>query len=124
MEANREEQRWSFVLEYYTGHGTRTELCERYGISRVGGRPGPLPPERVVDDRAPADSTGEPAADWAARAGSPRAYAPPKPPECPAHVEVRRVNAAGAFRFLSNAFAGERMALEAIGDGLWSILYY
>ena len=52
------------------------------------------------------------------------------PPEYPAHLEVRRVSAAGTFRlkakqpFLSNALADEYIGLEEVGDGIWSIVYY
>jgi transposase InsO family protein len=51
-------------------------------------------------------------------------------PEYPAHLEVRRVSAAGTFRlkakqpFLSNALADEHIGLEQVGDGLWNIVYY
>lgn len=51
-------------------------------------------------------------------------------PEYPAHLEVRRVSAAGTFRlhakqpFLSNALADEFIGLEEVGDGLWNIVYY
>ena len=51
-------------------------------------------------------------------------------PEYPAHLEVRRVSAAGTIRlkarqpFLSNALADEHIGLEQVGDGLWNIVYY
>ncbi len=51
-------------------------------------------------------------------------------PDYPAHLEVRRVSAAGTFRlkakqpFLSNALADEHIGLEEVGDGLWNIVYY
>ena len=51
-------------------------------------------------------------------------------PEYPEHMEVRRVSNAGCFRlhrrqpFLSNALAGEDIALEEVNDGLWNIVYY
>ena len=51
-------------------------------------------------------------------------------PEYPAHLEVRRVSAAGTFRlrakqpFLSNALADQYIGLEEVGDGLWNIVYY
>jgi transposase InsO family protein len=62
---------------------------------------------------------------------SPRPY-PERiaPPEYPAHLEVRRVSAAGTFRlkarqpFLSNALADEYIGLEEVGDGPWNIVYY
>jgi transposase InsO family protein len=51
-------------------------------------------------------------------------------PAYPAHLEVRRVSAAGTFRlkarqpFLSNALAHEYIGLEEVGDDLWNIVYY
>ena len=62
---------------------------------------------------------------------SPRPYPERiQPPAYPAHLEVRRVSAAGTFRlkarqpFLSNALANEYIGLEEVGDGLWNIVYY
>ena len=52
------------------------------------------------------------------------------PPEYPDHLEVRRVSTAGCFRlhhkqpFLTHALADQYVGLEAVGDGLWNILYY
>jgi putative transposase len=46
------------------------------------------------------------------------------------HVEVRRISSGGAFRFkkkqlfLSAALAGEDVAFEETGDGIWSITFY
>jgi transposase InsO family protein len=62
---------------------------------------------------------------------SPRPY-PERiaPPEYPDHLEVRRVSTAGCFRlhhkqpFLTHALADQYVGLEAVGDGLWNILYY
>ncbi|MGH2611369.1 MAG: integrase core domain-containing protein, partial [Tepidiformaceae bacterium] len=62
---------------------------------------------------------------------SPRPY-PERiaPPEYPGHLEVRRVSSAGTFRlnakqpFLSHALTDHYIGLEAIGDGLWNIVYY
>jgi transposase InsO family protein len=62
---------------------------------------------------------------------SPRPY-PERiaPPEYPDHLEVRRVSTAGTFRlhaaqpFLSHALTDQYVGLEAIGDGLWNIIYY
>lgn len=51
-------------------------------------------------------------------------------PEYPAHLEIRRVSTAGTFRllsrqpFLSHALSGEDIGLEAVGDGIWNIVYY
>lgn len=51
-------------------------------------------------------------------------------PEYPSHLEVRRVSHAGCFRlkskqrFLSNALRDQYIGLEAVGDGLWNIVYY
>jgi putative transposase len=62
---------------------------------------------------------------------SPRSY--PEciaPPEYPDHLEVRRVSTAGCFRlhhkqpFLTHALADQYVGLEAVGDGLWNIVYY
>jgi len=62
---------------------------------------------------------------------SPRTYPERiQPPAYPAHLEVRRVSAAGTFRlkakqpFLSNALANEYIGLEEVDDGLWNIVYY
>jgi transposase InsO family protein len=62
---------------------------------------------------------------------SPRLYPERiQPPAYPAHLEVRRVSAAGTFRlkarqpFLSNALANEYIGLEEVDDGLWNIVYY
>ena len=52
------------------------------------------------------------------------------PPEYPDHLEVRRVSTAGCFRlhhkqpFLTHALADQYVGLEAVGDGLWNIVYY
>ena len=62
---------------------------------------------------------------------SPRPY-PERiaPPEYPGHLEVRRVSTAGCFRlhhkqpFLTHALADQYVGLEAVGDGLWNIVYY
>ena len=51
-------------------------------------------------------------------------------PDYPSHMEIRRVSTAGTFRlqsrqpFLSHALAGEDIALEEVGDGIWNIVYY
>jgi len=53
-----------------------------------------------------------------------------RPPEYPAHMEVRRVSHAGCFRlkarqpFLSNALSDEHIGLEEVADGIWNIVYY
>lgn len=69
-----------------------------------------------------------PAARWEP---SPRPY--PRritPPEYPAHMEIRRVSSAGAFRlhsiqlFLSQALHDQDIGLEEVADGLWNIVYY
>jgi transposase InsO family protein len=78
-------------------------------------------PHEALEGARPADR-------WAP---SPRPY-PERiaPPEYPNHLEVRRVSTAGTFRlkakqpFLSQALADQYVGLEAIGDGLWNILYY
>lgn len=50
-------------------------------------------------------------------------------PEYPAHMEVRRVASNGSFKFnsrlvfLSTTLDGERVALEEIDDGIWSIYF-
>ena len=62
---------------------------------------------------------------------SPRPY-PERiaPPEYPGHLEVRRVSTASCFRlhhkqpFLTHALADQYVGLEAVGDGLWNIVYY
>ena len=51
-------------------------------------------------------------------------------PKYPDHLEVRRVSTAGCFRlhhkqpFLTHALADQYVGLEAIGDGLWNIVYF
>jgi len=51
-------------------------------------------------------------------------------PDYPSHVEIRRISSGGAFRFkkkqlfLSAALAGEDVAFEETGDGIWSIAFY
>jgi putative transposase len=51
-------------------------------------------------------------------------------PQYPDHLEVRRVSTAGCFRlhhkqpFLTHALADQYVGLEAVGDGLWNIVYY
>ena len=40
-----------------------------------------------------------------------------KPPEYPAHFEVRQ-------RFFSQALAGQYIGLEEVDDGIWSSVYY
>jgi len=50
-------------------------------------------------------------------------------PEYPGHFEVRRVYRGGEFKlhsrtqFLSGALAGELIGLEAVDDGVWSVLF-
>jgi transposase InsO family protein len=78
-------------------------------------------PHEALDGARPADR-------WEP---SPRPY-PERiaPPEYPDHLEVRRVSTAGTFRlhaaqpFLSHALSDQYVGLEAIGDGLWNIVYY
>lgn len=61
---------------------------------------------------------------------SPRPY-PPRPPavEYPLHLHVRRVSSSGTIKFhdrrwfLGEALAGERIALEAVDDQVWSLQF-
>lgn len=60
--------------------------------------------------------------------GAPRGY-PARGPviDYPLHLEVRRVSSSGAIKFLNRrwfvgeALAGERVALEPVDEGLWSL---
>lgn len=51
-------------------------------------------------------------------------------PEYPAHFDVRRIRASGAFRFrgrepfVSHVLADTDIGLEEIADGIWNIVYY
>jgi putative transposase len=62
--------------------------------------------------------------------GSPRAY-PEKEPtiEYPSHFEVRLVSTQGYFKFanrrvfIGESLAGERIGLEAVDEGIWSIQF-
>jgi transposase InsO family protein len=52
------------------------------------------------------------------------------PPDYPAHFEVRRIRASGAFHFrgretfVSHTLANTDIGLEVIADGIWNIVYY
>lgn len=59
-----------------------------------------------------------------------RPYLPrPAEPEYPGHYEVRRVRTNGEIKwqgtllFLSESLAGQRIGLEEVDDGVWSIVY-
>ena len=51
-------------------------------------------------------------------------------PEYPGHMHVQPVSSAGTFslnqqpHFLSTALRDEPIGLEAVGDGVWNIVYY
>jgi len=51
-------------------------------------------------------------------------------PEYPGHMEVRTVGKSGHFKlrgstlFLSQVLTGERIALEEVDEGIWSIMFY
>ncbi len=78
-------------------------------------------PPRGIDDQVPASRWVPSSRPYPARI---------TPPEYPAHLEVRRVSAAGTFRlhsaqpFLSNALRDEHIGLEEVADGLWNVVYY
>ena len=85
---------------------------------------------RRYNEERPHEGIGDevPASRWVP---SPHPYpARIAPPEYPAHLEVRRVSAAGTFRlhsaqsFLSNALRDEHIGLEEVADGVWNIVYY
>lgn len=73
-----------------------------------------------------ADQT--PATRWTP---SPRAYPPQvTPPDYPAHFVVRRIRSGGTLKyrgrivFVSEALEGDHVGLDAVGDGLWDLVYY
>jgi putative transposase len=87
-------------------------FCARYNEER---------PHEGIDGARPADRWAPSVRPYPERIAA---------PEYPDHLEVRRVSTAGTFRlkatqpFLSHALADQYVGLEAIGDGLWNIVYY
>jgi putative transposase len=82
------------------------------------------------NDERPHDALGgdTPSQRWTP---SPRRYPERLPkPHYDSHLEVRRVSDNGTIRlhaeqiFLSRALKHQDVALEAIGDGLWNLVYY
>jgi putative transposase len=78
-------------------------------------------PHEGIEDKVPASRWQPSPRPWPERIA---------PPAYPGHMEVRRVSAAGTFRFkaaqlfLSNPLHDEYIGLEEIGDGLWNIVFY
>jgi len=98
--ANRKEQQQRFVA-----------FCRSYNDER---------PHEALEQTTPASRYQ----------GSPRPYPRrAQDPEYDAHLEVRRVSEGGFIKFrnakvfLGEPLAGERIALDAVDDGIWSIVF-